>query len=154
MARPITLDLHIRFITILINKDTNLLVEWTRGTKTAKTKFRQVKAQQNQQLVKIDDRFQLQSVLSVNPKGEFEPKVSRLRVTTKEGSILGQVDIDISKFVDDRHNSIEKSLKLTLENCEDKAATIEVKIGIILGMAPKPVETKVDAKNEKKSGVI
>jgi len=89
MARPITLDLHIRFITILINKDTNLLVEWTRGTKTAKTKFRQVKAQQNQQLVKIDDRFQLQSVLSVNPKGEFEPKVSRLRVTTKEGSILG-----------------------------------------------------------------
>jgi len=45
-------------------------------------------------------------------------------------------------------------LKLTLENCEDKAATIEVKIGIILGMAPKPVETKVDAKNEKKSGVI
>ena len=74
--KDITINLHIKQVTIPVTEQTPLLVIWSRGNKKAQTKKRLLN--ENVPTAVIDEKFQINTTMDVDADGKpTKPKMVR-----------------------------------------------------------------------------
>ena len=102
VPREMKLQLHIKQVHYVVQKETPVQVVWTRGNKNAKTKKRVLT--ETTPYGMVDEKFQIVTMFDVDPETlkPCKPKNSFLTVMTDSKSspdgkgVLGKVELDIS----------------------------------------------------------
>eukprot|EP00347_Sterkiella_histriomuscorum_P006359 403353063 len=139
--RNMTIDLHIKQLSIKVSEQMPVYVQWQRGNKKAKTKSKQFDPSVTQAI--FDDKFQISTMMDVDENGQpTKAKMSKLTVTGDKGKgVLGEAELNLSEYQEQEF----RYMKLQLKGCSDPDAFIEV------GLKATPAREKKTAQETPRS---